>query len=433
MKKYIFLLLLFNTVLGFSQADLLNTRSSDDLKEVTVLPDNEENFPLEYAKVNDKDILFSFTVWEVIDLDERVNFPYLYPIDINTVTPDRRPLIHYLMDGIETGGIRSFYDDKFSEEISAEDFSQIKIYKVLKDGIDADDIVEGLEHFEYAGSWRKHLESLGYVFPEEEWVEYDPMSDNYNNLEDNEKVDQFYEKWNEVALQMMPDDDFNSAEFEYSDVRKYVMKGMWYFDKLSTELKYRPIAIGPIAITAADKYDGDNDDDDDSSDNMSANTGDTEDTDGFGAFGGFGGDEDEEDEVEKDEEGTEEVEGEDVITSTDDETIDSESDSFISNERIDGVPESNKEYEPMFWVFYPDARKILSTAFALNEKNMSKPISFDRLINSRRFSATIYKEANVYQDRDIRDYIRNDALMQLLESERVKEKIRNKEQDMWSY
>jgi len=141
----------------------------------------------------------------------------------------------------------------------------------------------------------------------------------------------------------------------------------------------------------------------------------------------------EEDEEEKDEEETEEVEGEDVITSTDDETIDSESDDFISNERIDRVPESNKEYEPMFWVFYPDARKTLTTAFALNEKNMSKPISFDRLINSRRFSATIYKEANVYQDRDIRDYIRNNSLMQLLESERIKEKIRNKEQDMWSY
>ncbi|MGY8938832.1 MAG: type IX secretion system ring subunit PorN/GldN, partial [Flavobacteriales bacterium] len=97
------------------------------------------------------------------------------------------------------------------------------------------------------------------------------------------------------------------------------------------------------------------------------------------------------------------------------------------------VLESNKQYEPLFWIFYPDVREELSTAYCFTQKNMSKPISFDRLINSRRFSATIYKEANVYEDRDIRDYIPNNSLMQLLESERIKEKIRNKEQDMWSY
>ena len=32
------------------------------------------------------------------------------------------------------------------------------------------------EHFDIAGSWRAHLESLGYEFPEEEWVTYDPSS-----------------------------------------------------------------------------------------------------------------------------------------------------------------------------------------------------------------------------------------------------------------
>ena len=93
----------------------------------------------------------------------------------------------------------------------------------------------------------------------------------------------------------------------------------------------------------------------------------------------------------------------------------------------------DKEYTPMFSVFYPDVREVLSKAYSFNQKNMSKPFSFDRLINSRRFSGTIYKEANVYQDRDIRDYLRNNALMQLIESDRIKDKIRNKEQDMWSY
>jgi hypothetical protein len=45
----------------------------------------------------------------------------------------------------------------------------------------------------------------------------------------------------------------------------------------------------------------------------------------------------------------------------------------------------------------------------------------------------MYKEENVYGDREVKDYIADNALMQLLESERIREKIRNFEQDMWSY
>ena len=87
----------------------------------------------------------------------------------------------------------------------------------------------------------------------------------------------------------------------------------------------------------------------------------------------------------------------------------------------------------MFWIYFPDARYILHEAHAFNDKNTSKPITFDHLINSRRFSGFIYKEDNVYEDRDIKGYISENALMQLLESQRIKEKLRNLEQDMWSY
>ena len=223
-------------------------------------------------------------------------------------------------------------------------------------------------------------------------------------LEDNLKVDEYQRKWNAVAASLMPDTDFNSAEFEYSDVRKYIIKGVWYFDRIATELKFRPIAIGPVALSAEDKFAQTNDD-----------TGSADDSGDDGGFGAFFDDEPEEEVAE------EEVAEED-----------SETDSFASMSDEPAV-DSDKEYTPMFWVFYPEAREVLSQAYAFNQKNMSKPFSFDRLINSRRFSATIYKEANVYQDRDIRDYISKNALMQLLESDRIKEKIRNKEQDMWSY
>jgi len=40
---------------------------------------------------------------------------------------------------------------------------------------------------------------------------------------------------------------------------------------------------------------------------------------------------------------------------------------------------------------------------------------------------------NIQGDREVNDYIIDNALMQLLESERIKESIRNFEMDMWSY
>ncbi|GLB47727.1 type IX secretion system ring subunit PorN/GldN [Neptunitalea lumnitzerae] len=87
----------------------------------------------------------------------------------------------------------------------------------------------------------------------------------------------------------------------------------------------------------------------------------------------------------------------------------------------------------LFWVWYPTARQIMYDSKAFNERNSATPISFDHLLNSRRFNATIYKVENVYGDREIEEYIQDNALFQLLESDRIKEQIRDMEQDMWTY
>jgi gliding motility associated protien GldN len=100
---------------------------------------------------------------------------------------------------------------------------------------------------------------------------------------------------------------------------------------------------------------------------------------------------------------------------------------------IDSEDDANKEPIGLFWVFFPEVRDILHDAKAFNDKNSAVPLSFDHLLNSRRFSGYIYKEENVYGDREVKDYVAENALMQLLESERIKDKIRNFEQDMWSY
>ena len=97
--------------------------------------------------------------------------------------------------------------------------------------------------------------------------------------------------------------------------------------------------------------------------------------------------------------------------------------------------EAGKNEPPieLFWVYFPAAREVLHAANAFNEKNSAMPFSFDHILNARRFGAVIYLEENVYGDRLIKDYMKENSQMQLLESERVKEKIRNFELDMWNY
>ena len=95
-------------------------------------------------------------------------------------------------------------------------------------------------------------------------------------------------------------------------------------------------------------------------------------------------------------------------------------------------PDTDEMVE-LFWVYFPSAREILHKAKTFNNRNSAMPFSFDHVLNSRRFSGVIYIEENVYADRQIKDYMKENAQMQLLESERVKEKIRDFEQDMWNY
>ncbi len=92
-----------------------------------------------------------------------------------------------------------------------------------------------------------------------------------------------------------------------------------------------------------------------------------------------------------------------------------------------------KDYIELFWVYYPAARDVLHEAKAFNNRNSALPFNFDQLFNARRFTGLVEKEENVYGDRMIKDYMQENAQMQLLEADRVREKIRNFEHDMWNY
>lgn len=280
-----------------AQANILNAKMPDEIgkkTEAQIALDNDA--PLEYGYVDDRDILWSKTVWEVIDLDERVNFPLYYPVDTIGIGSDRRSLYDVLMKNVKNGRLQDIYADSYFTE-------------------------------------KRKLSDLTATLQKVDTTDY-----GYEQLNAGEPVSQEY---------------INRRELTAADLEEYLIKGIWYFDKRQGELKYRLLGIAPVAPDV----------------------------------------------------------------------------NFIDSESMD-LAEAKV---PLFWVWYPSARKILHEAKVFNQRNTAQPISFDMLLNARRFNATIYKEDNVHGDREIRDYITDNALFQVLEANRIKEVIRDREQDMWAY
>ena len=89
---------------------------------------------------------------------------------------------------------------------------------------------------------------------------------------------------------------------------------------------------------------------------------------------------------------------------------------------------------PMFWVYYPDMRPILTKYEVYNPKNMGNSrMTWEELFESRMFSSYITKSTlDNAANRTIRQFIK-DPILALLEGENIKEKIFNYEQDLWSY
>ena len=295
MKIYIhFLLFVFCSHSLYSQANLLNARVPQDVGQLNEkqIESNDED-PLPYGFIDDRDVLWSKTVWELIDLDERINFPYYYPTDTLNLGPDRRSLFHILKNNLRNGNIKEVYDD---------DYFQIKL------------------------TYREILDKLASI---------DTLDAGFEQLNAGEALDPQY---------------VNRRNITAREIRQYRIKGTWYFNKRQGELKYRLLGLSPVA---PDVY-----------------------------------------------------------------TLDK--------------PEAEQDLVELFWIWFPDARESLNTSTVFNTRNSSQPITYDHMLNSRRFNSIIYKEENVYEDRLINEYIFEDALQQLLESERIKNVIRDFEQDMWN-
>ncbi|MAC86817.1 MAG: gliding motility protein GldN [Gammaproteobacteria bacterium] len=265
-----------------AQSNLLNATKVEQIGKQSkekIAADNDS--PLAYGYIDDRDILWSKVVWEFVDLNQKINLPYYFPIDTANISNDRRSLFDTLLKGIRRGDLKNVYSDSF-----------------FTSKITGSEIDEKLVNIRLNGDY--------------------------------------------------PD----TFRIQTQDIEGYMIKGMWYFDKRLGELKYRLLALAPM--------------------------------------------------------------GKDVLTL--------------------GLPDiEDEELYELFWVFYPSARNILHKAKVFNPKNVSQPISYDHLLNARRFSSVIVREENMYGNRKIADYIRGNSLFQLLEADRIKESIRDKEIDMWNY
>ncbi|GJQ05681.1 type IX secretion system ring protein PorN/GldN [Capnocytophaga canimorsus] len=283
-----------------AQVNLLNAKLPSEIQEKSQAKiDADNDRPLPYGYVDERDVLWQTEVWEVIDLNERVNFPLLYPIHPEDMSDYRKSLYNVLIENIKSGKITEVYADSY--------FTKKKTYDEIKHSL----------------------------------MSVDTLDAGYELLNAGEQITEEY---------------ITKREISPEDILQYRIRGLWYFDKRQGELKYRLLGIAPVATDVSMLGDLDM------------------------------------------------AQGEEV---------------------------SNAQVE-LFWVWYPSVRDILHEAKTFNRKNSARPLSFDHLLNSRMFSSVIYKEDNVQGDRPIKDYIHDNSLFQLLESDRIREKIRDREQDMWA-
>lgn len=85
----------------------------------------------------------------------------------------------------------------------------------------------------------------------------------------------------------------------------------------------------------------------------------------------------------------------------------------------------------VFWIYFPEVRRILANHEVFNNNNDAERKSFDDIFMKRYFNSFIVKVSNVYDDRGISDY--SMGIQSLLEADKFKNQINDYEQDLWEY
>lgn len=88
------------------------------------------------------------------------------------------------------------------------------------------------------------------------------------------------------------------------------------------------------------------------------------------------------------------------------------------------------DYQPAFWIYFPDARPILATKEAVSRSSDATGLSFDDVFMKRIFTSYIVKVSNDRDER-IKDYAQ--GIDKLYESEKVKKQLMDWELNLWNY
>lgn len=244
--------------------------------------------PVPYQYVRESDVMWSKIIWRKIELTERANQHLYFPTE---PTDNRMSLIDVLLEGIHTQGLTAY------NESNGDEFGQIVTEKEVHTALGTETTTMTI-----------------------------------TDLDGNDQT-------------KVVETPYNSSE-----VKSYLLKELWFFDKQRSVMEVRIIGICPIRVYF----------------------------------------------------------------------------------RPDDIDMEHPQQKKTFWVYYPEARKILSNAECFNmNNNDAARLNFEDIFQKRFFASYIFAESNVYDNRLISEYAQGQET--LLEAERIKEQIFNFEQDLWEY
>ena len=99
--------------------------------------------------------------------------------------------------------------------------------------------------------------------------------------------------------------------------------------------------------------------------------------------------------------------------------------------RDEDVNQETVMRQKVFWIYYPEARELMAGNEVFNAQNTARNSSYDDLFLKRLFSSYILKETNIYNNREISQYLSGKDAM--LESKRIESDIFDYEQNLWEY
>ena len=195
MKKFLLLVVVLFSIPAFAQDD-----DSDSDAEASSVVDGivaKQHIvnarPIRPAYVREANVLWSKTIWRMVDLREKENLYLYYP---TAAIDDRRSLVRVLFDAVSTGELDAYStstDNEFERKITAKEAVEF-----LGGGEPSDSIQNE------KGEWT-------YIFTKE---------------------------------------DADACHFD--EVKKFLFKEVWFFDRKYSMLKVRIIGLCPILETMND-------------------------------------------------------------------------------------------------------------------------------------------------------------------------------------